>query len=85
MLKQTVVFENHDAEINHDLPSPELLDCHCTLAKIFHATRMAEAFDEEFDKWEALKESVHELREDGKTDIGAVLRLAFLCDNVATW
>ena len=42
---------------------------------------MAEAFDEGFDEWEAIKESIHELREDGKTDIGDVLRLAFLCHN----
>lgn len=75
MLKETVHFEHHP------LPSPELLECHCTLAKIFHASGMAEAFDEGFDEWEAIKESIHELREDGKTDIGDVLRLAFLCHN----
>lgn len=67
-----VVIGNHDSVKDHKLPSANLLKCHYILTEILHASGMAEAFDHDFDEWEAVKESVHSLREDGKKRILAV-------------
>lgn len=38
-----VTLENHDKGMFRELPSAVLLDCYCRLAKIPHASGMAEA------------------------------------------
>ncbi|KXG50800.1 uncharacterized protein PGRI_063720 [Penicillium griseofulvum] len=83
MIHDRITFTNHDSAKDHKLPSPIILECHYILAKILNASGMVEAFDHDFDIWEAVKESVHSLREDGKTDIGSILGLSFLCDDIA--
>ena len=81
MLRDVVTFENLDSEENHELPSPELLDCHYRLCLILHASGMAKSFEYDFNRWQQMKESIHELREDGKTYVAEILRASFLYDS----
>lgn len=85
MLRDVVIFENLDPEENHELPSPELLDCHYRLCHILHASGMAKSFEYDFNRWEHIKQSIHELREDGKTDVAEILRASFLYDSVPAY
>lgn len=83
-LRDTVTFENHDIKKSCELPSAVLLDCHCRLAKILHASGMARAFEHDFDRWDSIKASIHALSEDGQTDIAKVLDSAIgLCRYVS--
>ncbi|KAJ5718482.1 hypothetical protein N7488_004128, partial [Penicillium malachiteum] len=84
MIRDRITFTNLDPSKDHKLPSPIILECHYILAKILNASGMAEAFDDDFHRWEAIKESVHSLREDGKMDISSLLGLSFLCDDIAS-
>lgn len=46
---------------------------------------MAKSFEYDFNRWEQIKESIHELREDGKTDVAEILRASFLYDSVPAY
>ncbi|OJJ50420.1 hypothetical protein ASPZODRAFT_13500 [Penicilliopsis zonata CBS 506.65] len=62
---------------NYALPSAALLDCHYRLAEILNASGMAEVIDEQWRRWEDLRESTGgSVHPDGKTDIGGYLNAA---------
>ncbi|RHZ60000.1 HNH endonuclease signature motif containing protein [Aspergillus thermomutatus] len=60
------------------LPSSDLLECHWRLAEILNASGMAEIIDGYRREWEDIKTGAgSSLREDGKTDVGKMLSVAF--------
>lgn len=56
MLSDKVTFENHTPEQSHELPSPLLLDCHYRLCRILRAPGITEAFENDCNRWERMKE-----------------------------
>ncbi|KAJ9249239.1 hypothetical protein DTO207G8_6893 [Paecilomyces variotii] len=62
-----VTFRKHADDV--DLPSPVLLETHAALAKILHASGMAEYIEKILDE----REGIRCLSSDGTTDIGRLL------------